>query len=224
MVASFQPGYPVPLIHAWQADEGFRLSAVRNLAASKASGQWLHFLDGDSVPQVSLIARVGELAEPDWMLAGDRILLSEALTRSIETAGDDLHRWTVAQWRQHRRAGDINRTLPLYYWPYRLGRGFKKRDWSHFRTANVGIAREAFERINGFEAAMEGWGLEDSEFAVRALNAGLRIRSGRVALGVFHLWHREQSREAVAANRQILQQSIESGVIRARRGLAETAS
>ena len=224
LIGGFQKNFPVPLRHAWHPDEGFRLSAVRNLAASQASGQWLHFLDGDCVPQVSLVERIGLLAEAGWMLAGDRILLSESLTASVEAQAQNIHLWTAAQWHAQKASGGINRTLPLKYWPHRFGRGFRKHDWSHFRTANVGIARDAFEKINGFEAAMQGWGLEDSEFAVRALNAGLRIRSGRMALGVFHLWHREQSREALEENRILLRQSIETKAVRARNGLAERSA
>ncbi|MGH1359177.1 MAG: glycosyltransferase [Burkholderiaceae bacterium] len=221
LVEQVKQHFPVPLIHAWQEDHGFRLSAVRNLAVSRSSGDWLHFLDGDCVAQTSLVERVCELAEPGWMLAGDRMLLSEQFTAQVEADALPIHRWSRGQWKSCRQQGGVNRLHPLNFWPYKLGRAWRQRDWKSFRSANVGLMREDFVRVNGFEAEMEGWGLEDSEFAVRAINAGLRIRSGRWALGVFHLWHREQSREAVEKNKQIFQYAISSGKTRANIGLAE---
>lgn len=221
LVAQYQTSFPVPLKHVWQADEGFRLSAVRNLAASKATGDWLHFLDGDCVPQTTLIERTTRLAEPGWMLAGDRVLVSQTLTEQIEHTGASIHRWSFMQWFAHRMGGRVNRLLPLAHWPGKAGRGYRQDDWRHFRTANVGLMRDAFMRVNGFEAAMEGWGLDDSEFAVRAINAGLKVRSARLALGVFHLWHREQSREDFGKNQLVLDESIRSGRTRAQRGVDE---
>jgi glycosyltransferase involved in cell wall biosynthesis len=38
--------YSSPLIHAWHEDNGFRAAAIRNLAKSKSSGDYLVFLDG----------------------------------------------------------------------------------------------------------------------------------------------------------------------------------
>lgn len=221
LIEQIRPDFPVPLIHAWQEDQGFRLSAVRNLAVSRSSGDWLHFLDGDCVPQITLVERVCDLAEPGWMLAGDRMLLAQKFTEQVETTSLPIHHWSRAQWKSCRNEEGVNRIHPLNYWPFKVGRGLRQADWKIFRTANVGLMREDFVRLNGFEAEMEGWGLDDSEFAVRAINAGLRIRSGRWALGVFHLWHHEQSREAVEKNKQILETAIASSKTRANFGLAE---
>ncbi len=221
LIAQLRERFRVPLIHAWQADEGFRAGAVRNLAASKASGDWLHFLDGDCVPQVSFVERLCKLAEPGLMLAGDRIMLSESLTRQIENDASPIHQWTTTQWQQAQRSGGINRMLPLRHWPFRLGRGFRGRDWKTFRTANAGISRKDFIAVNGFECDLKGWGFEDSEFAVRALRAGCRIRSARLSLGVFHLWHKPESREAAQKNQTLLDQAIRSTSVRARNGLAQ---
>jgi len=224
LIAGLQQNYPVPLIHAWQADEGFRAGAVRNLAVSKSSGDWLHFLDGDCVPQVSFVERIARLAQERWMLAGDRIMLSESLTQAIEQEAEPVHRWSLEKWRQARSDGGVNRLLPLRHWPFRLGRGLQGRDWRTFRTANAGISRADFVTVNGFECDLQGWGFEDSEFAVRALKAGCQIRSARLALGVFHLWHRPESRDSVQQNQALLEKAIQSTEFRARHGLAELAS
>ncbi len=202
--------FPVPLRHAWQPDQGFRAAAVRNLAAAQATGDWLHFLDGDCVPRRSLVARIIGLARPGEMLAGDRILLNESFTRRVEGEGIPIHRWRMRQWFAARRRGDINRLQPLVWWPFAAGRHWQSRRWESFRSANVGVMREAFNRLGGFEAAMVGWGLEDSEFAVRAVGQGMRITSGRLALGVFHLWHRERPRDDLARNEAFLNKALDA--------------
>lgn len=49
MVRKIARNFPVELIHVWQEDKGFRAARVRNLGASKASGDMLVFIDGDMV-------------------------------------------------------------------------------------------------------------------------------------------------------------------------------
>ena len=73
-------GFPVPLSHTWQEDKGFRAGAARNRAAERARGDYLVFLDGDCIPRPDFVACHRALAERGWMVAGNRILLSEAFT------------------------------------------------------------------------------------------------------------------------------------------------
>ena len=40
------------------------------------------------------------------------------------------------------------------------------------RGCNMAVAGEDFERVNGFEEEISGWGFEDSDLAIRLINAG----------------------------------------------------
>ncbi len=214
---------PFPVRHAWQPDDGFRLARARNIAALRASGDWLQFLDGDCVPRAGFIGRIRRLAAPGVALAGDRILLSRELTERIERERLPVHAWPLSRWVRERLRGGINRLLPLAYWPFAVGRGRRRRDWRLLRGANFGLWRADLFAVNGFDESFAGWGLEDSEFAVRLINRGVALRSARLALGVLHLWHPEQPRAALARNRGLLDAALADGRTRATRGLAELA-
>ncbi len=209
----------VPIRHVWQEDRGFRAGAARNRATAAARGEYVIFLDGDCVPRPHFIARHRALAEPGWMVAGNRILLSEGFTRSALDARLPLQRWTDAQWREARHRGDINRTLPLIGLPLGPLRKVAARRWQRVRTCNLGVWRTDLARVNGFDEVFEGWGYEDSDLAVRLINSGVRRKEGAYATGVLHLWHRENDRRAEGANWDRLQQRIRDRATRAERGL-----
>jgi len=99
LVETTARGSPVALRHVWQEDKGFRAGAARNRAAAAAGGEYLIFLDGDCVPRPDWIAQHRALAEPRWMVAGNRILLSETFTRLVLASGTQIHAWTTEQWR-----------------------------------------------------------------------------------------------------------------------------
>jgi len=77
-----------------------------------------------------------------------------------------------------------------------------------------------FFRVDGFETAFTGWGLEDSDIVIRMIRAGVRRKDGRFATGVLHLWHPEADRSRFAANKTQLAELITSDRVRAVSGLS----
>lgn len=216
-------GAPLRIAHVWQEDRGFRAGAARNRAFLQAQGEYLVFLDGDCVPRPELVEQHRRLAERGWMVAGNRVLLSESFTREVLDRRLPIHAWTLAQWREARRRGAINRTAPLRSLPLGPLRRLGRRKWERVRTCNLGLWADDFRAVNGFDEAFEGWGFEDSDLAVRLLNLGVRRKYGAFATGVLHLWHRENDRAREGENWQQLQRRIASGETRAARGLDQYA-
>lgn len=210
---------PIRIEHVWQEDNGFRAGAARNRAAEQARGSTLIFLDGDCVPRPDWITRHRALAERGWMVAGNRILLSDDFTRRVLAERLPIHAWTRAQWRDAARRGDINRTAPLTCVPLGPLRKIAARRWQRVRTCNLAVWRDDFYAVNGFDESFEGWGFEDSDLAVRLLNLGVRRKEGAWATGVLHLWHRERDRAREGVNWDKLQRRISSGETRAPRQL-----
>jgi glycosyltransferase involved in cell wall biosynthesis len=214
---------PLRIAHVWQEDRGFRAGAARNRAFLQARGDYLVFLDGDCVPRPDFVARHRRLSERGWMVAGNRILLSESFTRDVLEARLPIHGWTFAQWREAHRRGAINRTAALRSLPLGPLRKIGSRRWQRVRSCNLGVWADDFRAVNGFDDIFEGWGFEDSDLAVRLLNLGVRRKYGAFATGVLHLWHRENDRAREGENWQRLQQRIGSGETRAGRGLEQYA-
>lgn len=224
LVESLARTSPVPLRHVWQEDAGFRAAAARNRATAHANGEYIVFLDGDCVPRPTFIARHRRLAERGWMVAGNRVLLTDAFTNEVLKQQTPIHAWTEAQWRDARQRGDINRTLPLAHLPLGPLRKLAARRWQRVRTCNLGVWRSDLVAVNGLDETFQGWGYEDSDLAVRLINAGVGRKEGAYATGVLHLWHRENDRRAEGDNWSRLQSRIREGAIIAERGLAQYAA
>jgi GT2 family glycosyltransferase len=203
----------------WQEDRGFRAGAARNRAVAQARGDYLVFLDGDCVPRMNFIAQHRALAERGWMVAGNRALLSEAFTRRVLGEQLPVHTWPLARWRELARDGAINRTLPLRQVPLGSLRKIGATRWQRVRTCNLGVWTSDFHAVNGFDEAYEGWGFEDSDLAVRLLNAGVRRKEGGFATAVLHLWHAENDRRNESRNLERLQARIAARDRRAGEGL-----
>ncbi len=199
-IEAFRSRAPFPVSHIWQEDEGFRAAAARNRALAASRADYIVFTDGDCVPGRRFVAQHRVLAERGWFVAGNRILLSEAHTRRVLAQSIPLHERPAAAWLVAWLRRDINRWLPLLTLP---DGDFRKADpqrWEGVKTCNLAAWRDDLLRINGFDEAYSGWGLEDSDLVIRLLHAGVRHKSARYAAPLFHLWHRENDRTRLPAN------------------------
>lgn len=208
LLARWQGRLPVPLRHLWQPDAGFRAGRIRNLAAAGASGDYLVFLDGDCLVFADFIAGHAALAEGGRFVAGNRLLLSPALTEAVLAGVARPLAWGIGGWLKARLGGGVNRLLPLLRLPGRAWRLARPRRWQGARTCNLGVWRRDLLAINGFDEAYEGWGHEDADLAARLIAAGVSRKSGRGAVPVLHLWHPPSRRGREAENRQRLEETL----------------
>lgn len=223
VVDAARRGFPFRLEHAWQEDRGFRAARARNLAAAASEGAYLVFLDGDCVVLRDFVSRHLRLAEKGWFVASHRMLADRTLTERMLVERPDVNQWTLADWRRLRRQGLVNRLSPLLRLPDGPWRKLTPRRWQGVRSCNMGLWRADFQAVNGFDERFVGWGLEDSDLAVRLIRAGVRRKEGRFAAPCLHLWHPESQRDRLADNDALLTRVMEEGRTRAERGLAELA-
>jgi glycosyltransferase involved in cell wall biosynthesis len=224
LVASFRQRQPAGprLLHAWHADTGFRLSAVRTLGVHVASGDYLIFLDGDCVPQTNFVSRHRELAEPGYMVSGSRVLLSQRLTARFLAAADPaVHEKSLGYWLAQRLSGNINKFLPLLSFGDSAMRHYSEVKWQRIKGCNLGMWRSDYARVNGCDETFVGWGHEDADLVLRLARSGVKRKGGAFATEVFHLWHRENARATESENRKRVEERMQTGLVEAPRGLRD---
>jgi glycosyltransferase involved in cell wall biosynthesis len=211
------------LTHVWHPDIGFAASKARNQGVAASQGAYLVFLDGDCVPEVDFIAQHRHLAQVGCLVNGSRVLLSPIFTTEVlKSQSTSLSGRSWAYWLQKRLQGDTNKWAHLLRLPngaYRLQSDFT---WKGIRSCNMGLFRQDFERVDGFDESFEGWGHEDADFVLRLHHTGVLRKNGFCATEVFHLWHQEAQRHQESANAQKVRDRMRSGQIVSDRGYAQT--
>jgi glycosyltransferase involved in cell wall biosynthesis len=209
------------LTHVRQDDDGYRLARVRNLAASEARGDYLVFVNSDTVPRRHFVRAIRKAAVPGWFVAGKRLQLSRELSERVLADQVPIHRWSLPHWALHSAHAKPlaaltprDRRLPgrdglPEFVPHADGYGFL-----------LGISRTDFERVNGYDARFAGWGGEDVDMAVRLHGAGLRCGWPGPQATLLHLWH-ETRKPPSRPNDALLAESRASGRIEALDGLHE---
>lgn len=222
VVERFAERTAFPVHHVWHEDDGFRAGTIRNRAVARTAADYIVFTDGDCVPLSGFVAGHRALAERGWFVAGNRALLSERLTRSVLQQQARLETWSRFDWARAFLRRDVNRIAPLWTRDLPDARGWRRRQparWEGAKSCNLGVWREDLVRVNGFDEAYSGWGLEDSDLVVRLLHAGVRHKNGRFGTPLAHLWHAENDRSRLDENRRQLDALIASRRSRAAVGL-----
>jgi glycosyltransferase involved in cell wall biosynthesis len=194
LLADMKPRLFFPVEHVWQPDEGFRAAMVRNRAVAACTGGYLVFLDGDCIPFPDFLAGHRHLAEKRRVVTGNRLLLSKEFTRQVLEQRLTVETFSLLKWLEVRSRGGCNRLYPLLKLPDGGFRQRHARRWQGVRTCNLGVSREDFLAVNGFDERYTGWGYEDSDLMIRLLKSGVLRKDGRFHLAVAHLWHPEHDR------------------------------
>jgi GT2 family glycosyltransferase len=198
--------------HLWQAHEGFRRAQILNRSIAAARGGYLVFLDGDTVPHPDFIADHRAAARRGFFVQGHRALVEQKAAAWFGKNNFNADR---------RRAvlqGQISGLKNTFRWPFAVRK--IKTHLRGIRGCNLAIWREDLVCVNGYNEAFTGWGREDSELAVRLMNAGIRRLDLRGRALCFHLWHPPASRAALPANDELLERAIRGKNLRCELGLS----
>jgi glycosyltransferase involved in cell wall biosynthesis len=218
-VARLKARSPVPLQDVWQPNKGFRAAMARNRGIAASSGEYVVFLDGDCIPQRDFIARHRQLAQRGFLVTGSRVLLSPELTARVLAERIDINTTGTLTKLAYRFRGHVNKVLQwLVRWPD-IGRERTRFSWRRIKSCNLGAWRSDLELVNGFDSSFVGWGYEDADLVVRLFNAGVMRKDGSCATEVFHLWHKEASRNLEASNQRVVLERAANKTITAKVGL-----
>lgn len=194
--------YPVPLRHAWQPDDGFRAALARNRAIAAAAGDYVILMDGDMVAHPKFVRDHLAAARPGSFVQGMRVLTNETARDRLLRSG----RSRVGPFEPG--IGRRRHTVRLPWLAQWWGQASVGASTKAIKTCNQGWWRSDLLALNGFDERYEGWGREDKDLALRAINAGLRRRSLRFAGLATHLYHPERHDHATSANDLLLAETV----------------
>ncbi|TGV03065.1 glycosyltransferase [Flavivirga rizhaonensis] len=203
LIEGFQNDFPVPLKHIWHEDDGFRRSAILNLAISKTDVDYIIHVDGDCILHKNFVKDHLASIEKDTYLYGSRALIIEPFLKN-------LFKNKIVEFSFFSKG--IKRRNKNIYLPF-LGRMLYKRKNElsrKLRGCNLSYWKADFVKVNGYNEDITGWGREDSELIIRMLNNEILGKRLRFEAIVYHIWHKENSYEKLNINDKIQEDTLKN--------------
>jgi len=224
IIKNFQTQIPDRCHHIWHEDLGFRRSEILNKAAATAKGEYLMFLDGDCIPFPDYVQQHKKLAEAGFLVAGNRVLLSQEFSKAATSNPvliSELVRFGFIGWLKAKLAHKVNKVLVfLRFNPNSKWRYARHSNWKYPKGSNIGVWAKDFISVNGYDENFVGWGHEDADLFIRLLHLGIKMKDGRFAIPVLHLWHKEANRENAKDNyNRLLERLNDNSFIKATSGV-----
>lgn len=203
LIEKYKENFPVPLIHVWQEDEGFRLAAIRNKAILKTNSDYIIQIDGDVILDKNFIKDHLKFAKPIQYLFGGRVNIKEKkLSELFENKNVNLNFFTS-------KIGKRFRALRLPIFNLFISKNYKVS--KKLRGCNISYWKENILKVNGYNEDFVGWGGEDFEFAHRLHLSGVCGKRIKHSAILYHIYHKESSKENCYKNAEVQQKSFESG-------------
>ena len=196
LIKSWKTSFPVPLIHSWQEDTGFRLAMSRNRAIAKASGEFLIMIDGDMVLSDRFVESYEKSARKGWFIQGGRVITNEVCRDRIIKQGYRPGFFSAGI--RNRKNAISNIVLSKIF-------SFERNNDKATRGCSMAFWKDDVVDVNGFDNRFVGWGREDSEFVLRMLHSGKRRLYLKFAAVAFHLYHNENTRDSLPENDKLLE-------------------
>lgn len=191
-----------PIKHYFHPDNGLQKAIARNASIRMSEGEYLIFIDGDTIPYSTFIESHVALSEPRTVLCGRRVNLEDGLSTAL---------------RQHKvRSIDLEnilRFLPqlvqdktrhieqgLYFKPNGLIQQFLAKQDKNINMvgANFSCYKTDMLLINGCDESMtDGPGVDDTDLQWRFEASGITMKSCKYCANLFHLNHSRNDRQDI---------------------------
>lgn len=218
VVETYRPQAGTRFERVWHADQGFRKWAVSNEAVRRSSGDWLLFLDGDSIPHRRWVEDHIAWSGRGDVLCGRRVKLGPKFTQRVDRAMVE--------------RGELERVFGPVLWGglfgdnERTALGVRLPSWVaslvHPRPrklmgVNFSVSRRAFKAVNGYDDEWPGR-RGDRDLDLRLQRGGFRFVALVNRAIVYHLHHVERPNSEAIQHR--VQEEERSTRVRSAVGLA----
>lgn len=214
LVERYKKLFAVPLIHVWQADEGYQLSRIRNKAFARVKSHYVIQIDGDLILHRSFITDHLAAARPKKFISGTRALLNEAVTQRMlagKNFNQPIHIQTTGKPYNAIRSRHLSAVLRLFQ--------RSKKNLHFVLGCNMAFWKTDLQKVNGYNEAFVGWGKEDNDIAARLINAGIGLRFLKFGAVVYHLHHPLQQRPGLNSNEKLLYESLSNKITYVAKGI-----
>lgn len=212
LIEAFSSDFPIKLIHVWHEDNGFRRSSILNKAISKTSSDYIIQLDGDCIIHKNFVEDHLTSVEKNVYLYGSRVSIQKFLLPKLFK--NKIIKFPYFTKGLKKRNRNIH--IPfLGSFFYKKNVGLSKR----IRGCNLSYWRTDFMKVNGYNEDMTGWGREDSELIIRMMNNGVLGKRLKFKAIIYHIWHKESSKEQLDINHTIQQNAIQNSLIWCNNGI-----
>lgn len=205
LINQWRKHIPVPIRHVWQEDKGFRLSRIRNLSFAIAQGNYIIGIDGDIILNKYFVRDHRRMAVPHHVTCGSRVVLS--LTQTEYMQKNRLTKLPIYKMPFSHFMNAIRCPLLSYIFSTFYG----KKNILKGRSCNMAFWKEDMMAINGFDETFVGWGLEDTDYLLRILQAGTKKRFIKFGAIQYHQYHKERPFTRVEERKKLIE-DVQSGV------------
>lgn len=215
LIARWQAQSKTPIKHIWQEDNGFQLAKIRNKGFAASACEYCIQIDGDIILHENFVKDHLSFARKNAFVSGSRVLLSQEVTALILENKNPL----INRIHKKNKLNEIHQPLLQSL----LGNIYKTRGRHKYyvKGCNMAFWRNDLIKVNGYNENFVGWGKEDSEIAIRLINAGVKKRFLKFGGIGYHLHHNLASRELEASNQLMMERTISEKISRAELGLSQ---
>jgi glycosyltransferase involved in cell wall biosynthesis len=211
LIEKFKLKFSIPIQHIWHEDKGFRKSKILNKAISSCKNDYIIQIDGDCILHKNFVQDHVLNAQKGTYLYGSRVNILPTFVKDI--FGKKIIEFNLFSKEIKNKTRSLHIPfLSKFYKPH-------KEISSKFRGCNVSFWKQDAIAINGYNEDYEGWGREDSDFAIRLGNLGVLARRLRYAGIVFHIHHKTNSKHNFEINDKMQSQTIANKTIKIENGI-----
>ena len=188
-----------PIIHVWHADDGFQKPLICDKAVQAARGEYLIFIDGDSVPHPYWVQDHLRAAQENTVLCGRRVRLGPQVSQDInlETVQlRKLHTFSKALLlsaiKKDTKRLALGIRLPMF-----VARVLHPKE-RRLMGVNFSLHKALFQRLGGYRAAAGEYMKakqrcrEDAQLEILLIKNGVRRFPLINRAIVYHLYHPER--------------------------------
>ena len=142
LIDTFRQVIPVPIIHVWQEDDGFRLCTIRNKAIAQSTGDYIIQIDGDVIMERHFIEDHISMMQEGYFVCGSRTKIGPIVTNRLIT--DISLKINILEYKPAFVLNGIRSKLLRTYLAERYA-----KEITHMRGCNMACWRKDFISVNG---------------------------------------------------------------------------